>query len=150
MNSKPTVAGHRARRVITGGVAVAIAVTLAGCGGSGSKSPPTSTAATATGTATPSAGGQGTAITVDEADFKINLSTMTFTPGTYTFVVKNTGHASHALEIDCPGVEDRKSDTVSPGGSTRLTVTLQKGSYELYCPVDGHKGMGMDTHITVS
>jgi len=148
MNSQPTVARRRARRVITAGVAVAIAVTLAGCRGSSSKSPPT--AATATGTATPSAAGQGTAVTVDEADFKINLSTMTFAPGTYTFVVKNTGHATHALEIDGPGVEDRKSDTVSPGGSTRLTVTLQKGSYELYCPVDGHKGMGMDTHITVS
>ncbi|MDQ6657996.1 MAG: hypothetical protein M3Z00_07200 [Actinomycetota bacterium] len=29
-------------------------------------------------------------------------------------------------------------------------MTLQKGTYELYCPVGNHKQMGMDTHITVS
>jgi hypothetical protein len=30
-----------------------------------------------------------------------------------------------------------------------LTVTLQPGRYEIHCPVDGHKTMGMDTHFTV-
>jgi uncharacterized cupredoxin-like copper-binding protein len=30
-----------------------------------------------------------------------------------------------------------------------MTVTLQKGTYEVYCPVDGHKERGMQTKITV-
>ena len=30
-----------------------------------------------------------------------------------------------------------------------LTVTLQDGTYELYCSVPGHKQAGMDTSITV-
>lgn len=89
-------------------------------------------------------------ITADESEFKIKLSASKFTAGTYTFVAKNTGHAPHALEIDGPGVSDRKTSTISGGGSTAVTVTLQKGSYEIYCPVDGHKAAGMDLHITVS
>lgn len=28
-------------------------------------------------------------------------------------------------------------------------MTLRNGSYELYCPVDGHKGLGMDVRVTV-
>ena len=47
-------------------------------------------------------------------------------------------------------MSDRKTPTISPGASTAVTVTLQKGSYEVYCPVDSHKAMGMDLHITVS
>lgn len=47
-------------------------------------------------------------------------------------------------------MSDRKTGTISGGGSTAVTVTLQNGSYEIYCPVDRHKAQGMDLHITVS
>jgi len=87
---------------------------------------------------------------VDEVDFKINLSMTAFKAGSYTFMVKNSGQSTHALQIDGPGVQGRTSDTVAPGASTTLTVTLQAGSYELICPIDGHKSLGMDTHITVT
>ncbi len=72
-------------------------------------------------------------------------------PGRRPVAVRTAREPSttHALEIDGPGVSDKASDTVSPGSSTSLTVTLRKGSYELYCPVDGHKDLGMDTTITV-
>jgi uncharacterized cupredoxin-like copper-binding protein len=140
-------------RVAAVGVAAVIGLALTGCGGKNnnpSSAPATTTASPApTAAATSGGGGQGTVVTVDEVDFKLNLSTTTFEPGTYTFVAKNTGQSTHALEIDGPGVADKKSDTIAPGASTMLTVTLQKGSYELYCPVDGHKALGMDTHITV-
>ena len=92
----------------------------------------------------------GTVVTANESDFKISLSSTTFTPGRYTFIAKNVGQTAHALEIDGPGVSDRKTPTISPGASTPGTVALQKGSYEIYCPVDSHKAMGMDLHITVS
>jgi plastocyanin len=55
----------------------------------------------------------------------------------------------HALAITGPGVPATRTDVLSPGGTAQLTVTLQAGSYELWCPVDGHKGLGMDTHIQV-
>jgi len=36
------------------------------------------------------------------------------------------------------------SQTVQNGASTRLSVPLQSGSYELWCTVDAHKERGMD------
>jgi uncharacterized cupredoxin-like copper-binding protein len=62
----------------------------------------------------------------------------------------NKGHLSHSLEIDGPGVSDQRiPGTISPGSSKQLTVTLQKGTYEIYCPVDSHKSLGMLIHVTV-
>ena len=82
-------------------------------------------------------------------DFHLALSQQNFTPGTYTFVAVNSGQAVHAIEVDGPGVSDQQTDDVQPGQTARLTVTLQPGSYEMYCPVDGHRTKGMDTHFTV-
>ncbi|MGH3332033.1 MAG: hypothetical protein ACRDPJ_12100 [Nocardioidaceae bacterium] len=125
----------------------AVGLLLAACGGNSSSSdsaPSKSDTSSAAGAA-----GGGKTVNVDETDYKISLSTSTFTPGTYTFKIADNGQTTHALEIDGPGVSDKASDTVSPGSTTSLTVTLRKGSYELYCPVDGHKDLGMDTTITV-
>ena len=130
----------------------ALGVLLAACGGGGgSASSGTANSGDASsGKATGAAGAAtGKVVMVDETEYKISLSTSAFTPGTYTFKVADKGQTTHALEIDGPGVSDRKSSAVSPGGSTSLTVKLQKGTYEVYCPVDGHRGLGMDTKITV-
>lgn len=35
------------------------------------------------------------------------------------------------------------------GQSGSLTVDLQPGTYQIWCPVGDHKGKGMDTTITV-
>ncbi|AJF68449.1 plastocyanin/azurin family copper-binding protein [Streptomyces vietnamensis] len=124
--------------------AVALAGLLAACGGGdggGSSTPPPAQKSTAPAGAT--------RVTADLADFRITLSRQTFTPGTYAFVATNTGHHDHALEVEGPGGENRSS-TVSPGESTTLTVTLKDGKYEVYCPVDGHKDLGMKTEITVA
>jgi uncharacterized cupredoxin-like copper-binding protein len=130
-----------------------IGLLLAGCGGSGSSTSAKATSSTppATSMTSTSAGmsGSGKTVTVGETEFKLSLSTSTFAPGAWTFAVVNKGTTTHALEIDGPGVEDRKSGALAPGDSTKMAVTLQKGTYQLYCPVDGHKGLGMQTSITV-
>lgn len=40
---------------------------------------------------------------------------------------------------------------IQPGASATLTLTLQPGTYEVYCPVgqDSHKKLGMETHLKV-
>jgi plastocyanin len=115
---------------------------LAGCGGNSSSS------SSAPFPAAPAAG--GAKVTATETEYRIALSRTSLAPGATTFVVVNKGTVAHSLEIDGPGVSDKKlSSTVAPGGSMSLTVTLQKGTYELYCPVDGHKQLGMDTKIGV-
>ncbi|WP_426362034.1 plastocyanin/azurin family copper-binding protein [Streptomyces sp. E-08] len=129
--------------------ATALAGLLAACGGGsgGGSSSGTTTPPPPAQKSTAPAG--ATRVTADLADFRITLSRQTFTPGTYAFVATNTGHHEHALEVEGPGGENR-SNTISPGESTTLTVTLKDGKYEIYCPVDGHKDLGMKTEITVA
>jgi uncharacterized cupredoxin-like copper-binding protein len=82
-------------------------------------------------------------------EYHIALSQQSFSPGTYSFVATNNGKVTHALEIDGPGVEDQKTTLLQPGQSANLAVNLQKGTYQVYCPVGAHKGLGMATTITV-
>jgi uncharacterized cupredoxin-like copper-binding protein len=88
-------------------------------------------------------------VTAAETEFKIALSRTSFSAGTVVFIAENKGTATHALGISGPGV-DRSTDDLAPGQSARLTVTLAKGTYDIYCPIGNHKMLGMDVHITVS
>jgi plastocyanin len=136
---------------------IAAAVVLAGCssgssGGSaaGTSSAPSSSAAgSSSAAASSSAQGQAKTVDVKATEYAFSLATTTFSPGTYTFTMANDGHATHAIEIDGPGVADQKSSTAGPGGTSTLTVTLQPGSYTLYCPVGNHRQLGMQTMLTV-
>lgn len=134
-------------------VACGAVVLLVGCGGSDepSAAPTSSSPATsAPPTESPSPSASGTVVTVTETEYALQLSPNTFSPGTYTFVAENAGNTTHALEIEGPGIEEQKTNTLSPGDSGQLTVELQAGTYELYCPVGGHKDLGMKTEITVA
>lgn len=91
----------------------------------------------------------GTRVTVTETEYSLKLSRSSFTPGTYTFTADDTGRLNHALEIDGPGVSDVRTGILHAGQTAALTVTLKKGAYELYCPVPGHKQLGMVQHIEV-
>jgi uncharacterized cupredoxin-like copper-binding protein len=89
-------------------------------------------------------------VTADESEYKIVLSTSTVAPGTYKLEAANKGSITHALEIDGPGISGMKTGDISPGSSATLTVKLAKGSYDIYCPLPGHKALGMDTTLNVS
>lgn len=120
-------------------------VILAGCGGSsgGSKTQ----AATSSGS---SGGGGGQTIQVKETEYKLMPSSFKVAkPGTVTFDVTNAGTMGHALEVEGNGVEE-KTSTISAGSSAKLTVNLSKnGTYEVYCPIDGHRSLGMEAKLVV-
>jgi uncharacterized cupredoxin-like copper-binding protein len=122
------------------GIAV-VAVAVGGCGSSHST---TSNPAPTTGATS----GSGTQVTVDETEFKLSLSTNTFSAGAYTFRAVNDGKIVHSLEITGPGANATTPD-LQPGQSADLHVTLQDGSYDLFCPIDSHKVLGMNQEITV-
>ncbi|MFJ9812988.1 plastocyanin/azurin family copper-binding protein [Streptomyces sp. NPDC101158] len=131
-------------RVALGLAAGALTALLAACGdnggnGGGTTTPPPSPTTTTAG---------ATRVDTDLADYRITLSKQSFEPGKYAFVVKNTGQHTHALEIEGSGGEN-KTRTLGPGESDTLNVTLKSGTYTIYCPVDGHKDLGMKTEITV-
>lgn len=127
-------------------VVAGAALALAACGGSGKSAAPSTGGVAGASTQQMS----GHVVRVTEREYAIALSTMSPAPGPTTFVVHNTGKVAHSLEIDGPGVSDmRIAGTIQPGTTKTLHVTLRSGTYEVYCPVPGHKALGMDTHVTV-
>jgi hypothetical protein len=129
------------------------AATLAAACSSGSKGSTSSGATTPPASSAPApSGSQGTGgrVTAALTEFRIALSQTTFNPGTYTFVAVNSGHDIHSLEINGPGVDNQKTANLQPGQTADLTVTFQKGSYDVFCPVDSHKELGMNLELQVS
>jgi len=94
--------------------------------------------------------GAGTKVTATETEFHIALSKKSFTPGTYTFVAKNKGTVTHALEITGPGLKSPRTKGINPGKSADLTVKLKDGKYDVFCPEPGHKAMGMNVNLVIS
>jgi plastocyanin len=92
--------------------------------------------------------GDNQVIDVTATDFHFGPPALTAAAGTVTFTLTNNGQTSHALTIEGNGIEET-SETIAPGGTTDLTVDLAEGEYEIYCPVDGHKDMGMVGTLTV-
>jgi uncharacterized cupredoxin-like copper-binding protein len=131
-------------------LSVAVAALLLGACSSTSATTatPSTTSPSAASPASPASA--GTTVDVTEKEFSITLSQTSFTAGAYTFKINNTGSFPHNLAIEGPGVDKQKSSTFGGGQSGSLTVTLQKGTYELSCAVPGHKDKGMDMKITVT
>jgi len=130
-------------------VALAGALTIA-ASACGSSSGAGSSAGTVTGAAGGGVAASGKTIDVTLKDFSIAVaSTGSLAPGSYTFHVTNNGPSSHNLTINGPGVSNKATPTFAAAGSQDLTVTLENGSYELFCSVPSHKQLGMDTHLTV-
>jgi plastocyanin len=96
------------------------------------------------------ASGKVTVVKATETDFHIALTKTKWTPGKYTFVAVNKSPLTHALEISGPGVSNARSKDISDGQSTKLTVTLKKGDYDIFCPIPGHKVLGMNVNIVVT
>jgi uncharacterized cupredoxin-like copper-binding protein len=131
-------------------IVLAAAVVAAGCGGgSASEKSSSSGAASATKTSTPAAGG-GAAVPV-AADpggaLKFTAKTLSAKAGKVTFDFTNKAQVPHALAIEGQGVDVKTS--VVTGADASLTVKLKPGTYEFYCPVDGHKAAGMEGTLTV-
>ncbi len=92
----------------------------------------------------------GTTLSVTEWEYAINFTAFTVAPGTYTVEVANHGKMTHNLNIKGPGVDGWRSPDLSPGATSRLPVTLQRGTYELWCSIDKHKALGMENRIHVN
>ncbi|MGH3669439.1 MAG: cupredoxin domain-containing protein [Pseudonocardiaceae bacterium] len=138
------------RQLMVGAAVAGMTFAMVACSGGGTGSAPSSGGASTTTGGLPSGQPAGHQVSVQMTDFHLALSQQSLPPGTYTFVAVNAGQAPHAIEIDGPGVSDQRTPgDVQSGQSASMTVTLQPGSYEMYCPVDGHKAKGMDMHFTV-
>jgi uncharacterized cupredoxin-like copper-binding protein len=134
-----------------------IALGVAGCGdddddggqAANTAAPATQTAqqqTTPTAT-TPAAGRQ--AVSISATEFKFTPSDVNVKAGQVAFRLTNDGGAPHALEIEGNGIE-KETKVINGGQTAVLGVTLKPGTYEMYCPVDGHRQQGMEGTLTVS
>ena len=72
-------------------------------------------------------------------------------PGRVTFVIRNRGKYVHGFEIEIRRLddehggdgEDAETEELRPGQSTRMTVDLVPGRYEIECSVSDHDERGM-------
>jgi plastocyanin len=95
-------------------------------------------------------GGGGETVDVSLKDFSIDPADPTVKAGTVTFAVSNDGETVHNLEIEGDGLEEELSSDLSAGDSGDLTVDLQPGTYEWYCPIGNHRDLGMEGEVTVN
>jgi plastocyanin len=120
-------------------VSALAALAVAGCGSSSGET-----------SAETGGGGNAKTISLSATEYSFDPGTIQIDePGTYTFALTNDGGTGHALEIEGQGIEE-EIEELSPGDSGQLTVTFSKtGSYEFYCPVDGHRDQGMEGTLAV-
>ena len=87
-------------------------------------------------------------VDVTMTEYKFDMPTE-LKPGKTAFVVKNTGKKKHNLQIKGAGVDQKFQKNLAPGETRVLHVVLERGTYEVTCPVDFHPQKGMKTTITV-
>jgi len=87
-------------------------------------------------------------ISIELTEYAIHLPP-TIPSGHQTLSVVNSGKEAHSLAIEGGGHAYKLPEPLHRGDRGTLVVELKPGSYTLYCPVDNHKGKGMQTTVEV-
>jgi uncharacterized cupredoxin-like copper-binding protein len=91
----------------------------------------------------------GEEVPVSLMEFAIDMPD-TLTAGPVTFMVTNNGTITHSFSIEGAGLDEELKSELAPGETGKLKVDLAPGTYEVYCPVDGHRQQGMELEVTVA
>src|SRR5512142_289324 len=92
-------------------------------------------------------GAQQVQVRVDLTEYEINMPD-TLAAGPESLLITNAGKELHSLAIQGNGVALALRQPLTPGDSTTWNVDLKPGTYNFYCPEDGHKGKGMARSVT--
>lgn len=85
---------------------------------------------------------------VELSEYAIHIPP-TLTAGQQRFHIVNTGKEKHNFVITGNGVSAQLPDDLMRGDATEIGIVLKPGTYTVFCPVDGHRGKGMETTVTV-
>lgn len=123
-----------------------VVVFAAGCGGDSGTTTTGVPAETAPAAAKPSK-----QLVIHETEFRLDPAQANGgDEGLVTIKVVNDGKVAHALAVDGPNGLVELDGRVEPGATATLEADLDKpGTYTMYCPLDGHRGKGMQGTITV-
>ena len=132
-------------------VVMVLALGVTGAAGCGSKKKSSASTSSTTTTTTPAGGGGGSKlkISADKTDpSKFNTKQLSAKAGKVTITMDNPSLFQHAVSIKGNGAQ-ANGNTVGKGGVSTVSATLKPGTYEFYCPVDGHEAAGMKGTLTV-
>ena len=123
---------------------VPAALLLAGCGGGGK-----SATSAEVGTTVSNVRVLKT-IVIHETEYRLRPRTIRIGRIAYYGIkAVNDGTVTHALVLEGHGLKKATGD-IAPGESKTFSAFLHTpGTYELYCPIDGHKGKGMTAKLVV-
>ena len=116
-----------------------LAMVLSACGGSTPEETESSSAPPA---------GDATVVTVSATEYAYEFSTTDIPAGAVAFELTNDGSMTHDLVLE--GGPGGGTDVIGAGETATLNVTLEPGTYTLYCSVGNHRAQGMEIEITVS
>jgi uncharacterized cupredoxin-like copper-binding protein len=138
-------------RLSIAGLAATAALGIAACGDDNKSDNSSNSGSTSKDKAAATTGSAGSSLKVVETEFKLSPANPSVAKaGTVTIRATNAGKVAHALEVEGPNGE-AKTGTIDPGKTAKLKVDLSKaGTYEWYCPIDGHKASGMKGEIKVA
>lgn len=91
----------------------------------------------------------GEVVAVELDEFEVRMPSK-LAAGPTTFRVTNVGGAEHNFEVEGQGIEEEFEENLRPGEVKEMTLDLQPGTYEVYCPVGNHEDMGMRLELTVT
>ena len=80
--------------------------------------------------------------------YAFNTTVLHATHGKVTIKMTNVSSLKHGIAVEGHGV-DKDGKIVGKGKTSTLTVTLKKGTYAFYCPVPGHRALGMKGKLIV-
>ena len=69
--------------------------------------------------------------------------------GPVTFHVANAGKVNHNFAVEGNGIDKKLASDLTPGNTAVMDFVLRQGTYRVYCPVDKHRGKGMERTVTV-
>jgi len=87
-------------------------------------------------------------IDVQLSEYQIRMPN-SLNAGTYTFNVSNAGHEDHSFVIEGNGGHLGFGEALKRGDTRTLDVELKPGTYNVYCPMDKHRGKGMSVALVV-
>ena len=95
-------------------------------------------------------GGEELKLSADPSGaLKYDKTDLSAKAGKVSIVMDNPSSVPHAIAVEGNGV-DKDGETAMQGQkSTVGPIELKAGTYEFYCPVDGHKAAGMKGTLTV-
>jgi uncharacterized cupredoxin-like copper-binding protein len=155
--------GRRFRMGAALAAVTALAFVASGCGDDETTSTTTSTEAGAASGPTGATGAEvSNTVEVSETEYALTPSnvepgsdepgetiTSTAKSGKVTFQITNDGEETHSFVFNDAGKEIDLGKDLAPGESAEMTVDVDSGFYEYYCPIDDHQGLGMQGQIEV-